>query len=881
MVIDEDENWKLKKYAKKVTKTDHHTIIVKLKVHESSNANKKPELVRYNLKNEEARCKMKQNIESDVSLDRLFVNANCDLDNEVDLFMKRWNENMAKSFHTVNPSKNRRPGVTPDVKELLKKETWIRENVHDHVEKGRQISEIQGRICQLIAENLAVEMEAKVQDIVKSDNSHSKVFSVRRKTKKCSMLDFPLKDKNGVLQVSKIGVDQVISNHFTKVFAQNGVHQDQVWIDYWNAVDQVFNAINKVTENVYDVECEPTGDEIEVILKGMNSTKANYGTLSIDLAKLCGKKISSLIHRCILMCFRENVLPSLFREEKMTLLLKNKGVIDTINDYRGIFLRHLVLSVYQKWLYMKNSSIVDSMGSEYAFGGRKGRSGMDALLVVKLIQDYAKWTKKEVVIEFLDIEKFFDSMNYQLALIEAYRNGVEGRYWQSYKTINSSKKCVPHIPSGKCSPIEMRNVFVQGSCDAVLVAWPMVDAESKKDGDCFTTDFYIEGININRMSFIDDLIVFNGSISVANESNVSYMVFERKTRLRFKVCKCKGMTMNCRKKGCIELNGEVVEDVKDHVYLGTIISSNGERFKDMNDRITKSNSVANEIEQICKTPELSNLRLWYVKMLMNSCLDSKIKYGSALWNVLKYKSSQEKLDKIKPSLLKHVLQVPAATPSVAIQYEFGVNDLTLDILLEKIVLAVETLKLEDNRLSKRILEAMLKKNVPGFCTEVAKACEIFQVSLDTLKNENNVREVLKKKATEIQSFQLLNKMMASSKTDKVMLNGFSYDGTAMKYLTELEFQEARAIFMSRYRMWPTKENYPGRWSGQNCNICDMKDTDEHIFTCPGYVDLVDQNLEYKMFWDNNFLNDIGRLKPVAGSVLKIIERIEAVQSLNL
>ena len=100
----------------------------------------------------------------------------------------------------------------------------------------------------------------------------------------------------------------------------------------------------------------------------------------------------------------------------MTLLLKNKGIIDMINDYRGIFLRHMILSVYQKWLYLKNSCIVDSAGSEYAFGGRKKRSGMDALLVVKLIQDYAKWTKKEVVIEFLDIEKFFDSMNYQLAL---------------------------------------------------------------------------------------------------------------------------------------------------------------------------------------------------------------------------------------------------------------------------------------------------------------------------------------------------------------------------------------------------------------------------------------------------------------------------------
>ena len=882
MVIDENEKWKLKKYAKKVTKSDHHTMVVKLKIGRLSGENNKPDLIKYNLKNAEARARMKQNVELDMSFDRLFVDSDCDLNKEVQLFMEKWNENIAKSFQKVRPSKNRRPGVTLEVKELLRKEKWVRENVNDPVRKGREISEIQGQISQKIAENLATEMEAKVKDIIESENPQSKVFSVRRNTKKCSMLDFPLKDKNGVLQVSKVGIDQVISDHFTKVFAQNDVHQDKVWVDYWAVVGQVFHLIDTVTADVYDGNCEPTEDEIDVILKGMNSNKANYGTLTIDLAKLCGKKISSLIYRCILMCFRENVLPALFREEKMTLLLKNKGIIDMINDYRGIFLRHLILSVYQKWLYLKNSCIVDSAGSEYAFGERKKRSGMDALLVVKLIQDYAKWTKKEVVIEFLDIEKFFDSMNYQLALIEAYRNGVTGRYWQSYKTINLSKKCVPHIPSGKCSPIEMTNVFVQGSCDAVLVAWPMVDADSKREGDCFATDFYIEGININRMSFIDDLIVFNKSISVTNEANVSYMVFERKTRLKFKVCKCKGMAMNCKKKGVIELNGEEVEKLKEHVYLGTVISSNGERFKDMNDRITKSNSVANEIEQICKTPELSNLRLWYVKMLMNSCLEGKIKYGSALWDVLKYKSAQDKLDKMKPSLLKRVLQVPAAAPSVAIQYEFGVNDLTLDILMEKIVLAVETLKYDDNRLSKRILEAMLKKKVPGFCTEVFKACKVFQVSLDALKTENDVREFLKKRAAEIQSVQLLSRMASSSKTDRVLLSGFSYNGTMMKYLTELDFKEARAIFMSRYRMWwTTEDNYPGRWSGDMCNICGKKDTDEHIFCCPGYADLVDQKLEYKMFWDQTFLNDTVKLKAVAGIVVKIIERIEAVQSLNV
>ena len=53
---------------------------------------------------------------------------------------------------------------------------------------------------------------------------------------------------------------------------------------------------------------------------------------------------------------------------------------------------------------------MDESGSEFAF--------------VKLVQDYAKWTKNDVVIKFLDVEKFFDTMNFKLALIQAYLYGV-------------------------------------------------------------------------------------------------------------------------------------------------------------------------------------------------------------------------------------------------------------------------------------------------------------------------------------------------------------------------------------------------------------------------------------------------------------------------
>ena len=381
------------------------------------------------------------------------------------------------------------------------------------------------------------------------------------------------------------------------------------------------------------------------------------------------------------------------------------------------------------------------------------------------------------------------------------------------------------------------------------------------------------------MSFVDDLIGLEGSVSISNEECVNSEVFERKTRMKYKVPKCKVITMNSKQSDVV-LNGEVLENVKEQVYLGTIISANGERFSEMNSRLTKANSVVNEIIQICNNTELSNIRLRYVKLLMNSCLDSKIKYGCALWNVTKLKGTSEKLNRIKPGLLKKVLQVPNSTPTAALQYEFGITDLALDVLMEKVILGVQTLKCDDVRISKQILESLLRKNVPGFCTELKEACDIFEVSMESLINASDVRHVLKEKVIKIQETELMKRMVGGSKMDGVILEGFVFNGKMKKYLTELNFEEARGIFMARYRMWPTKVNYPGRWNGVSCNVCGFDDTDIHLFTCPGYSDIVNGQFNFYSFWDNDTLEDMGKLKMLAKIVLLLLERMKHIQKFD-
>ena len=504
----------------------------------------------------------------------------------------------------------------------------------------------------------------------------------------------------------------------------------------------------------------------------------------------------------------------------------------------------------------------------------------EALLIVKLVQDYARWTKGSIILKFLDVEKFFDSMNFKKSLIEAYCCGVKGRFWQCYKTINQKRQCIPHIPSGECSPIEMNEIFVQGSCDAVLMAWPIMDAESKKKSDPFTIDCCIDGIPINQLSFVDDLLQATKSTESTEERNVSDEIFERKNRLNYKTSKCKIMPMNCARPIELYLDDELMEVVDDHVYLGSIISSNGKRLKDMQDRIKKTKSVANEIVQICKETELLKICLRYVKLLLTLCLDSTVKYGCALWDLGKSKKSVDDLNRMKPNVIKRVLQLPSSTPSDAVQYDFGINDLSLDVMMEKIVLAVETWNNDEDRVAKQLFQSLMRKKVNGFCTEVLDVCRILRVSFDELLKEKNVRKKLKAVVIKIQEQELYKRMVVSTKTDGALINGFSYDGKVKKYLLELDFVEARAVFMMRYRMLPTKANFPGRWSGTKCNICQFEDTDEHIFTCPGYQDLLSDDVNHKMFWDEEILNDTAKIKKGACAIIAIVERLNEVQDMK-
>ena len=248
-----------------------------------------------------------------------------------------------------------------------------------------------------------------------------------------------------------------------------------------------------------------------------------------------------------------------------------------------------------------------------------------------------------------------------------------------------------------------------------------------------------------------------------------------------------------------------------------------------------------------------------------------------MWNELNGKQ-KDKLNALKINMIKNTLELPKSTPSIAVQYEFGVVDLDLDVCMEKVLLGVCMLQKSDS-VGAMLLRPMLEKKVPGFCSELLLCAKLFDVDVHdpkiSEKSPSCLREFIKKKVVCIQTERTFASMCLASKSD-LLLGNFNFESSPKKYLLELPFRLARIVFMFRCRMFPTKNNFKERW-GSECQYCNVEENDLHLFACPGYMDLL-SGIKYE--WFVNFECSMAELAAGAEALLRVKDRLEIWNKTN-
>ena len=172
---------------------------------------------------------------------------------------------------------------------------------------------------------------------------------------------------------------------------------------------------------------------------------------------------------------------------------------------------------------------------------------------------------------------------------------------------------------------------------------------------------------------------------------------------------------------------------------------------------------------------------------------------------------------------------------------------------------------------------MMMKKVPGFCTHSEEIAKKYNIDTEILRNEKDQRKYLKDCVIEYEKVNLLKELLCGSKTDRITLN-YCYSGKMMNYLYDLPFPQGRIIFVFRCRMFPTRVNFPERWTSDlGCIFCTQLDTDEHLFNCWGYMDICEGiNIDSSIFYTLDA--GIEELCDYANVLSKIYERLELMQS---
>ena len=352
MVIDEEGEYKPTKYVgKKVTRTDHNTIFLKMEIEKVKISKSQPY---FNTRCEIGKANF-QSILSKENVNDLFIDGD-DINEDYRKLMKIWDDTIQKSFKKVTRSSKSIRGVDEHIKNLMHEERRIKKEYHKEQNKSGKLEQIRKEISERLTENMEKEMQKKVEEISGSKCPQAEVFKIRRQMTKTENLDFPLKDEKGNIRVTAEGIDEVINKHFEKVFDQNPVEEG--WEVYWEYVSKIYEIIS--SKEISDDEIqEPTYEEISSIIDKLDRTKAVQGIMTIDLLKNASTNIRRAIYRCVRLCHLRNNMPDKFRIEKMVLLYKHKGKLDELDNYRGIFLRMIIVSIYQKWLCSKCAPIVD------------------------------------------------------------------------------------------------------------------------------------------------------------------------------------------------------------------------------------------------------------------------------------------------------------------------------------------------------------------------------------------------------------------------------------------------------------------------------------------------------------------------------------------
>uniref|UniRef100_A0A8D8X5H0 Craniofacial development protein 2 n=1 Tax=Cacopsylla melanoneura TaxID=428564 RepID=A0A8D8X5H0_9HEMI len=402
------------------------------------------------------------------------------------------------------------------------------------------------------------------------------------------------------------------------------------WKEYIEKLYDDSDEIHEIgAEEVGGEENNVTREEFDRALKDLKAKKAiGKDEVTAELLKALPEDMKQLLFEITKDIYASGEVPEDFKESRIVLLPK-KSKSKKCEDFRTLSILSHASKILTTIVKRRIQGKIDRELDDDQFGFRNGRGTREAILALRLITEECMRVNKPVYIAFVDLQKAFDNVNWNL-MMDILKE-INVTFKDRRLIYNLYKNQIAHIEINKAKETASIKKGVRQGCQISPYLFNIYIEKAIKECKECCTGVVLSGRRVQMLRFADDIAVlapdeFNlkRSLETMNEVFEKYKMKINMKKTEILVCAKEREEVN------IKINNEKIKQINTFKYLGSNITEDAKCTSDIKQRIALAKIAFNKKKTLlCSNNVSPSIR----KQLIKSLVWSVALYGSESWTI--------------------------------------------------------------------------------------------------------------------------------------------------------------------------------------------------------------------------------------------------------